>query len=73
MKNEFISLIAVDLKNTPGSVYPGEPAGSKPGCTLSLSDADFVGMVTGKLNAQQVGSSGTYIRICLPLFCLYTT
>ena len=43
------------MKNPPGSVYPGEPK-TKPGCTLTLSDDDFVALVNGKLNAQEVWS-----------------
>ena len=46
--------IAVDLKTAPGSIYPGEPVGAKPGCTLTLADEDFLGLVTGDLNPQQV-------------------
>ena len=46
--------VAVDLKNAPGSIYPGEPVGTKPGCTLTLADEDFLGLVTGDLNPQQV-------------------
>jgi 3-hydroxyacyl-CoA dehydrogenase/3a,7a,12a-trihydroxy-5b-cholest-24-enoyl-CoA hydratase len=44
----------VDLKTPPGSIYEGEPQGVKPGCTLTLSDDDFVGLATGELNPQQV-------------------
>ena len=46
---------AADLKNSPGSIHPGEPVGEKAGCSLTLSDDDFVRLVTGKLNPQQVG------------------
>jgi hypothetical protein len=45
---------AVDLKNAPGSVYEGPPQGAKAGCTLTLSDDDFLGFVTGTLNPQKV-------------------
>ena len=45
---------AVDLKNAPGAVYRGEPKGEKAGCTLTLSDKDFIGLVNGELKAQQV-------------------
>ena len=46
---------AADLKNSPGSIHPGEPVREKAGCSLTLSDDDFVRLVTGKLNPQQVG------------------
>ena len=44
----------MDLKNAPGAVYRGEPKGEKAGCTLTLSDKDFIGLVNGELKAQQV-------------------
>ena len=49
-----LSLPAVDLKNPPGAVYYGEPRGEKAGCTLTLSDKHFMGLVSGELKAQQV-------------------
>ena len=55
--NAWYSLLlsaAVDLKNAPGAIYPGEPRGEKPGCTLTLSDQDFVGLVNGEVKAEQV-------------------
>ena len=48
------SMAAVDLKNAPGSIYSGEPLGEKAGCTLTLSDDHFMGLVSGELKAQQV-------------------
>jgi 3-hydroxyacyl-CoA dehydrogenase/3a,7a,12a-trihydroxy-5b-cholest-24-enoyl-CoA hydratase len=48
----------VDLKNGEGSIYEGEPKSDKPGATLTISDDDMVGLVTGKLNPQQAFMSG---------------
>ena len=45
---------ALDLKNAPGSIYEGPPQGDKAGCTLTLSDDDFMGFVSGTLNPQKV-------------------
>lgn len=53
MKN-FVIVLAVDLKNGEGSIYEGEPKNDKAGATLTISDDDMVGLVTGKLNPQQV-------------------
>ena len=52
---------ALDLKNAPGSVYEGPPKGDKPGCTLTLSDDDFMGFVSGSLNPQKVSLSTTLL------------
>jgi len=46
----------VDLKNGKGST--GEGKHEKPDCTLATSDDDFVGMMTGKLNSQQLFMQG---------------
>ncbi|CAH1795822.1 unnamed protein product, partial [Owenia fusiformis] len=49
----------VDLKNGNGAAYKGTPqGGAKAGCTLTLSDDDFVDMVMGKLNAQKAFMTG---------------
>jgi len=45
----------VDLKNGKGSVSKGS---GKADCTLTLSEPDFVGMMTGKLNSQQLFMGG---------------
>eukprot|EP01114_Cavostelium_apophysatum_P015397 TRINITY_DN417_c0_g1_i1.p1 TRINITY_DN417_c0_g1~~TRINITY_DN417_c0_g1_i1.p1 ORF type:complete len:275 (-),score=88.82 TRINITY_DN417_c0_g1_i1:39-776(-) len=46
----------VDLKNGKGSV--GEGKSEKADCTLTTGDDDFVGMMTGKLNSQQLFMQG---------------
>ena len=51
------SISALDLKNAPGSVYEGPPKEGKAGCTLTLSDDDFMGFVSGSLNPQKVSQS----------------
>lgn len=53
-----VSKWTVDLKNQPGAIYSGEPKGIKPGCTLTLSDESFVGLVNGDLNPQQAFFQG---------------
>lgn len=45
----------VDLKNGKGSVSKGS---GKADCTLTLSESDFVGLMTGKLNPQQLFMGG---------------
>jgi len=50
------SVWTVDLKNGKGSVTEGETA--KPECTLELSNSDFLGMATGKLNPQKLYFGG---------------
>jgi (3R)-3-hydroxyacyl-CoA dehydrogenase / 3a,7a,12a-trihydroxy-5b-cholest-24-enoyl-CoA hydratase / enoyl-CoA hydratase 2 len=47
----------VDLKNGSGSVYEGA-AKEKAGCTLTLSDDDFVALVEGKLDSMKAFMSG---------------
>jgi len=47
----------VDLKNGSGSVYSGE-AKTKPGCTLTLSDDDFMAMQSGKLDSMKAFMAG---------------
>ena len=50
---------AVDLKNGAGAVYPGEPKEGKPGCTLTLSEENFIQLALGKLSGQQVNYQDT--------------
>eukprot|EP00128_Syssomonas_multiformis_P008207 Colp12_sorted_trinity150504_noHs@13178 len=46
----------VDLKNGSGSVSAGKPA--KADCTITMSDADFLALMTGKLDAQKAFFGG---------------
>ena len=46
----------VDAKTPGGSVSAG--AGAKPDCTLTISDADFVAMATGKLTGMAAFMGG---------------
>ncbi|MBK6520125.1 MAG: SDR family NAD(P)-dependent oxidoreductase [Polyangiaceae bacterium] len=46
----------IDFKAPPGKVAAGELAGAD--VTLELSDADFIGMATGKLNPQKLYFGG---------------
>lgn len=48
-----MQIAAADLKNGKGDVYEGE-AKEKAGVTLTLDDNDMVGLISGKLNPQQV-------------------
>jgi putative sterol carrier protein len=47
---------AVDLKTAPGSVSKGAPP--KADCTLALKEEDFVNMLTGKADGQQLFMQG---------------
>ena len=50
------SVWTLDAKNGKGSVDEGET--QKPECTLELSDADFMGMTSGELDAQKLYFAG---------------
>tara|TARA_R110002073_G_scaffold177151_3_gene335001 strand:+ start:35886 stop:38915 length:3030 start_codon:yes stop_codon:yes gene_type:complete len=50
------SVWTLDAKNGKGSVDEGET--QKPECTLELSDADFMGMTSGELDAQKLYFGG---------------
>ncbi len=47
---------ALDLREGKGSVNKGAPA-DKPDLTLTISDENFVKLVMGKLNPQQVSAA----------------
>ncbi len=47
---------AVDCTQPGGAVTPG--TASAPRCTVSMGDADFLKLVTGKLNAQMAFMTG---------------
>jgi alkyl sulfatase BDS1-like metallo-beta-lactamase superfamily hydrolase len=49
-------LWTVDLKNGAGGIYEGEQG--KPDCTITISDDDYVAMITGKTNGQQLFMGG---------------
>merc|ERR1712232_639436 len=46
----------VDLKNAPGAVKEGKPA--KADCTITVADSDYVDLITGKANGQQLFMGG---------------
>eukprot|EP01012_Entosiphon_sulcatum_P020064 TRINITY_DN2503_c0_g1_i1.p5 TRINITY_DN2503_c0_g1~~TRINITY_DN2503_c0_g1_i1.p5 ORF type:complete len:116 (-),score=29.80 TRINITY_DN2503_c0_g1_i1:86-433(-) len=46
----------VDAKNGNGSVKEG--TSNDAGCTITISDADYIDLVTGKLNGMQAFMSG---------------
>ena len=46
----------IDLKNGTGSVKEGEQG--TPDCTITIADQDFVNLITGKANGQQLFMSG---------------
>ena len=46
----------VDLKNGTGSVKQGQEG--TPDCTITISDEDFVNLITGKANGQQLFMGG---------------
>jgi putative sterol carrier protein len=46
----------VDLKNGSGSVSLGQI--EKSDCIITISESDFVGMLTGKVNSQQLFMQG---------------
>lgn len=49
----------MDVKNAPGAVYQGKvKAGSKAGVTMTVSEKDFVGLMTGTANAQSLFMGG---------------
>lgn len=56
---------AIDLKNGGGSLQKG-PCGGKADVTFTVADQDFVEVVQGKLDPQQVGRGGARGQIPAP-------
>ena len=50
----LVLLLALDLKTAGGAVYKGQPKTGKSNVTVTIADADFVDLVSGKLSGQQV-------------------
>ena len=53
--------LAADLKNSPGAIYPGQPKKQRAGCTITLTDEDYVALANGDLNPQQVREENSEI------------
>merc|ERR1712063_195632 len=54
--NNTTKVWTVDVKNAPGGVSEGEQG--KPDCTVTVSDEDYVNLITGKANGQQLFMGG---------------
>ncbi|XP_033634641.1 peroxisomal multifunctional enzyme type 2-like [Asterias rubens] len=48
----------LDLKTAGGAVYKGQPKTGKSNVTVTIADADFVDLVSGKLSGQQAFMTG---------------
>ena len=48
-----------DLKKE-GKLHKGKPAGMKPDCTMIMTEAVFIELFTGKMNAQKGFMQGKY-------------
>ncbi|CAL1533869.1 unnamed protein product [Lymnaea stagnalis] len=54
-----VSTWVVDMKNSKnGEVYEGNPSSGKADCTLTITDENFVDLVSGKLDAQKAFLGG---------------
>ena len=49
-----VSILALNLKGSSPSVFPGAPKSGNADCTMTMSDQTFVELSSGKLTGQKV-------------------